>query len=115
MPPLACSRSDHSLQEATMPNDISPRELDALSELHDSRLPMPSRMSVGCLIVAGEGRISFTRALEVYEALIWRVLAHPSKTIESIHVAREAALAEEMLTDAEIDTIANQEDACLDQ
>ena len=99
-----------------MPNNISPGELDALSELHDSRLPMPSRMLVGFLILAGEGRISFTRALDdIYEALIWQVLAHPSKTIKAIHAAHEAALAEEMLTDAEINTIANRGDTCLGQ
>ena len=86
-----------STSKAQMPNEISPQELEALDELHSSRLPMPSRMLVGCIIVSGEGRISFTRALEVYESLIWQVLAHPFKTIKAIHAAHEAALAEEYL------------------
>jgi hypothetical protein len=94
-------------------SSVSHQELDALAELHASELPIHSRILVACIIIAG-GRISFTRALEIYHGLIWQVLAHPTKTIKAIHAAHDAALQEETLTDNELDSIASQ-DKCLEQ
>ena len=93
-----------------MPEQISEPLKNELWKLHSSDLPDHIKVIVAPIVAIGGGRITYKRSLEIAIPQFFQMLAHPSKTIKTLHEAYSIEM--DSMTDEQIHSIADKAEVC---